>query len=168
MYCPNCGTKTKAEQKFCRSCGLGLEKIAQSLAEQLPAQLDESLSARKNRLERLGVTALSLFGVGVLALALYGIVYRVILIQGRIMEGVGLLAFLAIVACGLVAVYLFAQAGEVQEASNRRKLARAEELSPKETYTKLLPEAQLEPLPSVADRTTELLFAEKKGSAQGS
>ncbi|HXC70860.1 MAG TPA: zinc-ribbon domain-containing protein [Pyrinomonadaceae bacterium] len=30
MYCPNCGTKTSANQNFCRACGLGLEKIALS------------------------------------------------------------------------------------------------------------------------------------------
>jgi len=42
----------------------GLEKIAQSLAEQLPTQLDENLLARKNRLERLGVIALSILKPG--------------------------------------------------------------------------------------------------------
>ena len=30
MYCPNCGKTNSPEQRFCRSCGLGLEKIVQS------------------------------------------------------------------------------------------------------------------------------------------
>jgi uncharacterized membrane protein YvbJ len=52
MYCPSSGNKTSATQKFCRSCGLGLEKIAQSLAEQAPTRLDEDLQKRKRRIER--------------------------------------------------------------------------------------------------------------------
>lgn len=168
MYCPNCGNKSSTDQKFCRSCGLGLEKVVQSLVEQIPAQPDQSLRARKNRLERLGITALSVFGAGVLCLILYGIVYKVILIQGRTLEGIGLLAFLIIIACGLLAVYLFAKANEVEEASNKRQIQEPKELSHDETTGKLLSEARLEPVPSVTERTTELLFAEKKGSAQGS
>jgi hypothetical protein len=36
-------------------------------------------------------------------------------------------------------------------------------LSPAETTGKLLPESKFEPVPTVTDRTTELLFAEKQG-----
>jgi predicted amidophosphoribosyltransferase len=47
MHCPNCGKKTNTEHKFCRSCGLPLEKVAQILAEQLPASVsDESLKSK--------------------------------------------------------------------------------------------------------------------------
>ena len=75
MFCPNCGAKTSIEQKFCRACGLGLEKIALSLNEQLPTRPDENLMSQKERLERMGMVLLSVFGVGVLFLLVYGIVY---------------------------------------------------------------------------------------------
>lgn len=68
MYCPNCGTKTSTDQNFCRSCGLGLEKIALSLNEQLPTKVDLTLQQRKERLEKMGVAAISVFGLGALSL----------------------------------------------------------------------------------------------------
>jgi hypothetical protein len=54
MYCPNCGQATSIEQKFCRSCGLSLEKAAQSVVEQLPAvELNKHLRERQRRVELL-------------------------------------------------------------------------------------------------------------------
>ena len=66
MYCPNCGNQNSADQKFCRSCGLGLQKVVQTLSEQLPTKLDVSLQQKKERFEKLGVAALSVFGLGIL------------------------------------------------------------------------------------------------------
>jgi uncharacterized membrane protein YvbJ len=168
MYCPNCGTKISLDQKFCRSCGLGLEKIAQSLTEQHHTRLDESLQERKNRLERLGVTALSIFGVGVLGLFLYMVGYKLMLAQGKILAALGLLALIVILGCGLLSVILFAKAKEVEKAATKRRLQQSKEMPEAEATAKLLPESYLEPAPSVTERTTELLFAEKKSGAKRS
>ena len=65
MFCPNCGTKSSADQNFCRACGLGLETIALALNEQLPTQVDLTLLQRKEHLEKIGVAALTVFGFGV-------------------------------------------------------------------------------------------------------
>lgn len=35
MLCPNCGTKTTTEHKFCRNCGMNLEPVSRALAEHL-------------------------------------------------------------------------------------------------------------------------------------
>jgi zinc-ribbon domain len=162
MYCPNCGTKISFDQKFCRACGLGLEKIAQSLAEQLPTQLDENLLAKKNRLERLGVTALSIFGVGLFGLLVYLVGYKLMISQGKLLAGLGVIGFIVLIASGLLSVVLFAKANEVQEESSKRRLQRPEEKSLPADTAKLLPEGHLEPIPSVTERTTELLRTEKK------
>src|SRR6266498_336174 len=37
MHCPNCATKASGEQKFCRSCGMRLEKVQQILSEEISA-----------------------------------------------------------------------------------------------------------------------------------
>ena len=57
MFCPICSTKVSVDQKFCRSCGFGLEKTVQSVSEQHPTDLARNLEEQKNKLERLGVIA---------------------------------------------------------------------------------------------------------------
>lgn len=89
-----------------------------------------------------------------------------ILVHGRVLEGVGLLAFIAIVACGLLSVDPFAKAEEVGGAKAKRLAEQPEGLAEKGATARLLPEGHLEPIPSVAERTTELLFAEKKSAAR--
>ena len=94
MYCPNCGKTNSAEQKFCRSCGLGLEKIVQSIAEQLPREgLDKQLQDRTRVVDRwlniIGGTAVSILVVSVL----WGIIYKIIIVKGEVLEGSIFLAF---------------------------------------------------------------------------
>lgn len=160
MYCPNCGNQTSTEQKFCRACGLGLEKIVQSLGEQLPARVDQSLLARKERLEKLGVSALSVFGLGVLGFLLYAVGQK-LSAQGSLLAVLAMVGLVIMLGCGLLSVILFARAKELGEQASKRQL------QPNETDTggstrELLPEARFEPVPTVTDRTTELLFAEKR------
>ena len=160
MYCPNCGTTISSDQSFCRACGLGLEKIAQSLVEQRPNEFEESLQQRKERIERWGVAALSVFGLGVLSIPLYKIV--MMMLEGRVLAGLGFLALMVVLGCGLLAVILFAKANEVGEAGLKGRGASSATLPKTNTTAKLLPSDQLDPVPSVTERTTELLFAEKK------
>lgn len=162
MYCPNCGAKTSTEQKFCRACGLGLEKIALSLTEQLPERSDENLIAQKERLERLGLAALSVFGAGILGLILYFLVYRMMFVQGKFWNGLALIGMMLMAACGLLSTILFAKAKEAEEAAGKRKLKKPDTAIPATPTKELLTEGNFEPIPSVTDRTTDLLYAEKR------
>jgi hypothetical protein len=141
---------------------LGLEKVTQTLVEQLPTKLDENLEAQKNRLEKWGVAALSVFGLGVLGMLLYGIVYKLMMTQGKVMAGLALLGLMVMVGCGLLSVILFAKAKEVEQAKLKRRISQDEVLTHSETTRELLPEGRLEQVPSVTEHTTALLFADEK------
>lgn len=120
MYCPNCGSAI--DQKFCRSCGLGLEKIALSLGEQLPARLDQSLRARQERLEKFGVGALSMFGLGLLGFLLYTIGQKLLATPGSLLAILAMVGLVIMLGCGLLSVILFARAKELREEANKRQL----------------------------------------------
>lgn len=162
MYCPNCGTTTPTEQRYCRACGLRLEKVAQSLVEQLPTKFEESLQQRKERIERWGVAALSVFGLGVFSIPLYQVVK--LILAGRVLAGIGLFALILILGCGLLSVILFAKAKEVGESTIRNRSAASDSLPDGSGTANLLPSEPVEAPSSVTDAATELLFADKEKS----
>lgn len=161
MYCPNCGTKTLTDVNFCRACGLGLEKVAVSLIEQLPTKADRSLQERKKRFEKLGIVALSVFGFGILSILAYTIGYKVMVSEGNLLAGLAGIGFFIMIACGLASVFLFAKANEVGQEAIKRK-PEPDLVSRSESTKELLTEGHLEPVPTVTDRTTELLTVEKR------
>ena len=161
MYCPNCGKSNSAEQKFCRSCGLSLEKTVQSLADQLPAlELDKQLRERQRRVDRLINIVAGTAGSIVVAGVLWGIVYEIIIVKGEVIAGLFFLAFvLGVILFALLSIY-----GEsLRKTAGKRQLPEPHPQVVADTG-KLLSESHVEPLPSVTERTTELLNKDK-GSA---
>lgn len=158
MYCPNCGKTNSREQKFCRSCGLSLEKVVQSLVEQLPAaDIDRKLRERQRKVERWAAI-LATGGISLLILAvLWGIIYQIIIVKGQVAGGLVFLAFIvALIASALLFLY--------RESSLKASRMPSSESAPslRAETAKLLPEPSLDPIPSVTERTTELLKVERK------
>jgi hypothetical protein len=163
MFCPHCGKVNSVEQNFCRSCGFGLEKVAQSLAEQLPAtELNKHLEDRKRQVERrLSILLVSTFGIFVIAF-LWALVYNIIIVKGDVLKGlIFLTLFIAMVSALVLVVYR----ESLRESLSKRQLSQTT-LPLTEQTAKLLPESDFEPIPSVSEGTTELLYAEKKGGAK--
>ena len=143
MYCPNCGKQNTDSQNFCRSCGLALERIAQSLNEQLPTVPVRSLQERKNHLEKWGVASLSVFVLGVVGFLFYSVFSSLWLSKGLLVAVLAVLGAALFIGSGLAAVILFAKAKELKEAPGKRQLTEASAPEP--------------PQLSVTDRTTNLL-----------
>jgi hypothetical protein len=53
MHCPDCGSEAPASQKFCRACGLNLERFAQLLAEMRSDTEDEIAALTRRRWHQL-------------------------------------------------------------------------------------------------------------------
>ena len=163
MYCPNCGKVNSAQQKFCRSCGLSLEKTVESLAEQLPAtDLDKKLQDRKRSVDRwlniTGGTAISI----VVASVLWGIIYEVIIVKGEVLGGsIFLAVVVGIILVALLAVYR----GILEKASAKNKLSQSKLPQADET-ARLGPGSAAEVMASVTESTTELLKTERTGDTQ--
>ncbi len=49
MHCPSCGANASRDQRFCRGCGLSLEKVPGLLAEQLQTADSEQVEKAPER-----------------------------------------------------------------------------------------------------------------------
>lgn len=162
MFCPNCGANNSTEQKFCRSCGLNLEKTAETLLEQIPSAENSKLLKRERNLEKFGNIAFGGFGI-VLLIAVCAIIYliitKVILSGNSVFGGIMLIAFIVFAALALTYVALNE---DLKERKQKAIPALKNELSGKKETGKLLEEKLFEPVLSVTENTTDLLYVEKQ------
>jgi len=162
MFCPNCGANNSTEQKFCRSCGLNLELSAKSLVEQLPNSQNANFIKQTQQVEKFGNFALGGLGI-VLVAAISAIIYiifsKMILTGANVLVGILLIAFLIFAMLSLVFVFFNES---LKERKAKINPAFADELTGAKNPGKLLEEKHFEPVPSVTENSTELLFAENK------
>jgi hypothetical protein len=169
MHCPNCGTKASANQKFCRSCGFGLEKVEQLIVEQKMAATDQTTEATgklSNKwLSKLEKWArLALFGLGGVlgSLLLWAIIFKVMIEQGRIFQGSVTLMILAAISLYIFVIYMYYERKE--SAPIRSNQPRGLPESPGAADTaKMLPEPNTQMAASVTEQTTSKLEEKTAG-----
>jgi hypothetical protein len=157
MFCPNCGANNSTEQKFCRACGLNLEQTALSLLEQIPSAESLKLLKRERNLEKFGNIVFTGFGL-VLLTGIGAIIYLIIttvIMNGNVLGGVLIIAFLVFAALALTYVALNE---DLKERKQKASPALKNELSEKLDTAKLLEDRPFEPVPTVTEGTTELLY----------
>ncbi len=77
MFCPNCGLSNHTDQRYCRTCGLRLGKVAESLVDQLPSAESAKRLRQDRRLEKFGEFAWNSFALTILA-AVGALIYHVV------------------------------------------------------------------------------------------
>jgi len=162
MFCPNCGANNSTEQKFCRSCGLNLEKSSESLLEQIPNAQNANLIKQSQLVEKFGNFALGGLGLVILtaiSAIIYGIFSKMILTGANVLVGILLIAFLIFAALSLIFV-MFNES--IKEKKAKTNPALKSELNEKQETAKLLEQKHFEPAASVTENSTELLFVENK------
>ncbi len=162
MFCPNCGANNSTEQKFCRSCGLSLEKTAESLLEQIPSAQSAKLLKRERNLEKFGNIAFGGFGLVILTgigAIIYLIFTKMILTGESVFGGVLLTAFMIFAALSLTYV-VFNE--DLKERKQKAHPGLKNELTEKRETGKLLENPPFEPIGGVTENSTELLHVERK------
>ncbi len=156
MFCPSCGNEDRADQKYCRSCGLKLDAISQVVAELLPSEEHAALQRRKRMFEKLGLASLSIAGlIGLMLLVFTVALYKLILFGPEVLFVSSIVALIVFLLLSVVLIgypKLFMRFEKVNQ-----QLAPHDESSPTVTTGKLLEDRLFEPVPSVTENSTDLL-----------
>jgi len=156
MHCPSCGLESSLDQKFCRQCGFNLEPVSKLITGD-----SDDLAAARREHERLlvgrmfrwiswgclvlfvGVIMLVVNKSGVVYLPMLKLIATLITLLGVAIAGYGSLSSIA------KATYLSPKTSKDPGQINQNNT------------TKELPEARIPvPMPSVTERTTQLISEE--------
>ena len=153
MFCPNCGNQAAGDQKFCRSCGMNLQKVTPALIEHLAETGSDQSSAetpveirRRLRRRMLWGTAIMFIGIA------YGIIGKMIIQNDKVIGAGALVTIIGMF--WLVYQLLSASFGP---ATSTRDLSQMGKALDAKTTDQLMPESAQVIMPSVAERTTDLL-----------
>jgi hypothetical protein len=154
MHCPSCGTEAPVGQKFCRACGLSLDRFAELLAELLPDVEDENVARARRRLRQLE-RALKIAGwtAGVALGILFASLGILTMVQRHVGGGIFLLLFGVGIIAGML---LISYQASLNKKVSGRSLAQPT-LPSAETTNKFLAEDQPMIAMSVTERTTAQL-----------
>jgi hypothetical protein len=154
MYCPKCGTLASEDSQFCRICGLSLPLHLQLLTyqrlvnepEEVPAGSEERLQGQRHQIFHRVFLTLTM--IGALFVVVNGVQFFYLWV-----------ASLALLVAGIVGVTL---STDVPYLFYPRKFPKPSSLSQhgelEHTHTSSqLPEGRSQPVPSITDRTTDLL-----------
>lgn len=159
MFCPNCGKETN-EQKFCRDCGLRVEKIFSLLVEEIQEREKTSIQKRNDVIRKLGVISLSLsFGLGFSFIFFLAVFYKFYLFGANVMSAIGLTVMIVLAFLSLIFFKLPKLLDREKMSGETSRENQIEEIRVTE---KLLSKGNFEPVPSVTENSTELLLTKNK------
>jgi hypothetical protein len=155
MFCPNCGTKNDVQQSFCRSCGMELKDVLQSLSK-----IEGFKIANTEWLKKLGIFTIGGFAGLIICLFL-------VLVFSSIRLDLGSALVVTMILFGITLGVLTVNLFNNFELKNLLKSKSKRENLPgplqfERLHTnKQLNESSFEPIPSITESTTELIYMEK-------
>lgn len=155
MFCPNCGNETN-EQNFCRTCGIRVEKILKLLVKEIQEKEKTKSQKRDDLFRKLGFVSLSLlFGLG------FGVIFYLTVYYKFLLFGVETIATIGAIAAFLLGLLslIFYNLPKFLNKENEEFIS-GNEIEEAKITDKLLSEGNFEPIPSVTENSTELLFVE--------
>jgi zinc-ribbon domain/Protein of unknown function (DUF3040) len=152
MHCPSCGTETSKNQKFCRSCGMGLQMISQAVAKHLSTADSSEPPVESEASEQRRMSTLLLWGI---AAFFVGIALMVVGKQFLDFDWIGLIGVLVLLLGAFVATYgVISSLRQIRSLSGRPP--QPAEL-PQADPTALASANSLEQIQSVTEHTTRTL-----------
>ena len=152
MTCPACGVQLLPDQKFCRSCGASLQMTTQPLAARGPLSEPESRAAAGFQIEGQSRNSLVLWGFITMFIgAAIGVLGKKLLHQD-IVTVVGI--FISLLGMFLTVYPYLSPARPKKYISDSPSRPEAQTPSP---TSKHLPPASIGNIPSITERTTDLL-----------
>lgn len=159
MFCPNCGKTFSSDLKFCRSCGLNLETVADSLREQIPERELANLKQAERRLDIYGSFVFKGFGTVVLigVMALVYVILDTFVFSGR--SPILGSFFILFIIFAVLSLSWVVMNQSLEEKRAKIRGGAPFELGAEVETPKSLPEPISEPIASVIEETTESLSA---------
>ena len=156
MHCPGCGNESSLDQKFCRKCGFNLEPISKLLiADKEPDQAKLSKAEHESLIVRHMFRWMSWGGI----LLLIGVALLVVSKQLIASPLITLPAsFLLLAGIATMSYGVFSAVGRGTKPRLEKPLKSQNELKSADTTNEL--DARI-PVPSVTERTTQLIDAKK-------
>lgn len=91
MYCPNCGKGNTQQQRFCRSCGLGLQTISQALVHELSATRPDGSPVEMVKHEQRGWHNPLVYGLLLLILGMVIVIFGKKIAAEQLIADLGML-----------------------------------------------------------------------------
>jgi hypothetical protein len=154
MHCPICGEESSLDQRFCRHCGFNLEPVSELVSGSAGFEAERAKAEQETHLVHRMFRWIS-WGCIVLAIGVVLLITNKNLVQDKLLQTLSTLIILGGTAIAMYGVLSSTLRGASLPRTSAPKTS--EQISSART-TRELEEAKMpQPMPSVTERTTELI-----------
>jgi len=167
MHCPNCGNQSELDQKFCRKCGFNLEPVSKLIVNNPDAGQRKLEKAEREKLALRRMVSWMMWGMLILLIGVVVIVINKTFNLDPLVKLIG-----TFITLGGVSVTMYGLLDTMRGGKGRPKSGAIDigsqplnlEESVKADTTRELEGRLPVPLPSVTERTTQLIGDKSKSN----